>query len=275
MSGDMGKKMWIRKTCLPAVIVCLLCGLCYAGDYIVGEGDVLEITVYDNEDLSTVSRVTYEGTIVVPLLGQVVVKELTVADVAQKIQALYADGYIVNPQVNVFIKEHRSRKAVILGQVNDPGIYNLRERTSLLELISQAGGLTKHAGTKAKIKRPNGDPEKNIIEVDLKKLVEKGKMDFNIHVRDGDSVYIPKQKVFYVTGEVKKPDAYSCDENPTIIKAVTMAGGFTAKASKTGVKIIRKSGINTGKARETVLEDVMMDEVVLPDDVIVVPESFF
>lgn len=73
-----------------------------------------------------------------------------------------------------------------------------------------------------------------------------------------------------MAGEVKKPDAYSCDENPTIIKAVTMAGGFTAKASRTGVKIIRKIGV-----KEKVMEDVMMDELVLPDDVIVVPESFF
>jgi polysaccharide biosynthesis/export protein len=250
--------------------ISLFSSLGFSGDYIVGEGDVLQISVYENDDLSTVARVTYEGTIAVPLLGQVVVKDFTVSGVAKKIQSLYADGYIVNPQVNVFIREHRSRKAVILGQVNDPGIYNLRERTSLLELISQAGGLTKYAGTMATIKRGNGDPEKNTIEVDFKKLVEGGETDFNIQIKDGDSVYIPKQKVFYVAGEVKKPDAYSYDENPTIIKAVTMAGGFTAKASRTGVKIIRKVG-----ATEKVMEDVMMDEVVLPDDVIVVPESFF
>ncbi len=270
MNGFVCEFMNVGKKFLYILMICLFCNLSYAGDYIVGEGDVLEITVYENDDLSTVARVTYEGTIVVPLLGQIVVKDFTVSGVAQKLQGLYADGYIVNPQVNVFIKEHRSRKAVILGEVNDPGIYNLRERTSLLELISQAGGLTKHAGTSAKIKKSNGNPDKNIIEVDLKKLVEKGQMDFNIQVKDGDSIYIPKQKVFYVTGEVKKPDAYSCDENPTIIKAVTMAGGFTAKASKTGIKIIRKVG-----AKEKVMEDVMMDEVVLPDDVIVVPESFF
>lgn len=251
-------------------MICLVSATGFSGDYIVGEGDVLMISVYENDDLSTVARVTYEGTIAVPLLGQVVVKDLTVSDVSKKIQALYADGYIVNPQVNVFIKEHRSRKAVILGEVGEPGIYNLQQRTSLLELISQAGGLTKYAGTMATIKRSNGDPDENTIEVDFKKLVEKGKNEFNIQIKDGDSVYIPKQKVFYVAGEVKKPDAYSYDEKPTIIKAVTMAGGFTAKASRTGVKIIRKEG-----GKEKVLEDVMMDEVVLPDDVIVVPESFF
>jgi polysaccharide export outer membrane protein len=87
---------------------------------------------------------------------------------------------------------------------------------------------------------------------------------------DGDTVYITKAGVFYVTGEVKKPDAYKYEEGTTAIKAITMAGGFTDKASKGRIKIIRKVD-----GKEDVIEKVKMDEPVLPDDVIIVPESFF
>ncbi len=244
----------------------------HAREYIVGEGDVLQITVYEHKDLSTVVRVTYEGTVVVPLLGQVMVKNRTVTQIALKISKLLADGYIVNPQVNVFIKEFRSKKATILGQVNNPGIYNLRESTSLLELISQAGGLTKLAGTVAIIKTEESSTSKNgnVHTIDLKKLIEKGHTNLNLQINEGNSIYIPKQDVFYVTGEVKKPDVYFYKEGPTVIKAVTMAGGFTARASKNSVKIIRKIS-----GKEEVLIQVKMDASVLPNDVIVVPESFF
>ncbi len=245
---------------------------CYAREYIVGEGDVLQITVYEHKDLSTIVRVTYEGTVVVPLLGQVKVKDRTVSQIARTISKLLADGYIVEPQVNVFIKEFRSKKATILGQVNNPGIYNLRESTSLLELISQAGGLTKLAGTIAiiKIEESSTAENGNVRTIDLKKLIEKGDTGLNLQINEGNSIYIPKQDVFYVTGEVKKPDVYFYEEGPSVIKAVTMAGGFTAKASKNSVKIIRKIS-----GKEEVLTQVKMDASVLPDDVIVVPESFF
>ena len=250
----------------------LMCGSAAAGDYIVGEGDVLSITVYEHDDMSTVERVSYAGTISFPLVGQVMVKDMTVSQVAKKLTGMLSDGYIVDPQVNIFIKEYRSRKAIILGQVNNPGIYNLREDTSLLEFISQAGGMTKLACSKVIIKRKNStdtDKEK-VIKINLRQLVEEGDDSLNVQVRDGDSIYLPKNDVYYVTGEIKKPDAYEYEESSSVIKAITMAGGFTAKASTTAIQIIRKI-----QGKEEVLADVKMDEPVLPEDVIVVPESFF
>ncbi|MCL4476358.1 MAG: SLBB domain-containing protein, partial [Nitrospirae bacterium] len=87
---------------------------------------------------------------------------------------------------------------------------------------------------------------------------------------DGDSIYIQKAGFFYVTGEVKKPDAYKFDEGTTVLKAITMAGGFTDKAAEKRVKIKRKDS-----GRENTMERVGLDELVRPDDVIIVPESFF
>jgi polysaccharide export outer membrane protein len=243
-----------------------------AQDYIVGEGDILKITVYDHDDLTTVVRVSGDGYITFPLIGQVEVKGLTLSQISQKISSLLADGYIINPQVNIFIQEFRSKKAFIMGEINKPGLYVLPGHTSFLALVSEAGGLTKDAGDKAIIKRKSNTKEnnENIIVIDLKRLIKEGDTSLDIPIMDGDSIYIAKAGVFYVTGEVKKPDAYKYEEGTTVIKAITMGGGFTDKASRGRVKIIRK--VN---GKEEVLDKVKMDESILPDDVIIVPESFF
>jgi polysaccharide export outer membrane protein len=241
-------------------------------DYVVGATDVLAVTVYDNDDLDTVTRVSSEGTIIMPLIGRVAVSGMTVSEVVRQITAMFADGYLVEPQVTVFVKEYRSSKATVLGEVNQPGLHELQGHISFLEVISKAGGFTSQAGNVATIKRQaNGfgeDPA--VITIDLKKLVELGDLTLDIPINNGDRIYVKKAPVFYISGEVQKPDAYKLERNTTIIKAITLAGGFTDKAAPTKVKIVRKNN-----DREQVNERVKMDALVLPEDVIVVPESFF
>lgn len=251
------------------LLLFLLPCVCFAQEYTVGEGDVLDINVYENEDLSTTVRVSSDSTIRVPLLGEISVKSMTVSQVSAKIEKLFADGYLVNPQVDVFIAEHRSKKAIILGQIRKPGQYELRGRVTFLEFISKAGGLTLDAGSTATIKRTNGNKTEQ-IEINLDKLIAKGDTSLNVPVRDNDSIYISKAKTYYVSGEVAKPDSYKYELDLTVIKAITMAGGFSKIAAKSKVQIIR---VTNGKKH--IFENVNMDEPVLPDDVIVVPESFF
>ena len=128
----------------------------FAQEYTVGPGDILNITVYENADLSSTVRVTNDYSIRVPLVGELNVKGSTVSQVAVKIEELLADGYLINPQVDVFIKEYRSKKAIILGQIRKPGQYELIGRITLLQFISKAGGLTPNAGSYAIIKRVSG-----------------------------------------------------------------------------------------------------------------------
>jgi len=263
------------KQVLAAVVLTILvfwgANQSFAEQYIVGEGDVLKIEVYDHADLTTVARVNGDGTIGVPLLGQIAVENLNVSQISELLSKKLEDGYIIAPQVSVFIEEFRSKKVIILGQVHKPGLYELQGQTTLLELISKAGDLKEDAGEKVILKRrPMISAEDvSVIEIDMKKLVEQGDSSLNIPIVDGDSIYITKAGVFYVTGEVKKPDMYKY-EKTTVIKAITMAGGLSDRASARHVKIIRK--IND---QEEILEQVKMDEPVLPDDVIVVQESFF
>ncbi|WP_228723304.1 SLBB domain-containing protein [Desulfosediminicola flagellatus] len=238
-------------------------------DYIVGENDVLKVTVYNHNDLTTTVRVSGDGTINLPLLNKVKVAGLTSTQISDKITARLAGSYIVNPQVNVFIEDFRSKKVVILGQVNKPGLYELQGRTTFLELISKAGGLTKEAGDKTIIKRKQGanaSKEPSILTIDMNQLIEEGETSQNIETLDGDNIYIAKAGVFYVSGEVKKPNAYKFEENLTVIKAITRAGGFSDDAKEGSVSIIRQSN-----GRELVLEKIEMNEPVLQEDIILVP----
>lgn len=256
---------------LLAVIFCYT-ALAGAQDYIVGEGDVLKVLVYDNNDLTTTVRVSGEQMITIPLIGQVNVKGLSISQIADKIKNLLADGFIVNPHVSIFIEEYRSRNVTILGQIKKPGLYELREETTLLELLSTAGGVNDDAGGDAIIKRRQSSEKKGvkIIKVDIDRLLKEGDTTLNVPLMDGDSIYISKADLFYINGQVKKPAAYRCDPEITLFKAVTMAGGFTDIASSKRIKIIRK--IN---GKETVIDKAKMDESIHPEDIIVVPESFF
>ena len=241
----------------------------YSQDYIVGERDVLKITVYDNPDLTTVARVSEEGSIFFPFLGEVKVKGLTTPQIAAKISSMLAEGYIVDPQVNVYIEQFRSLKVMLIGEIARPGLYELPVATKLLELLLRAGPVTPNAGDEAIIKRKSPQGEQSIT-VDLGKLLEKGDTTVDQPLQDGDTIYIPKGGSYYVLGQVKSPGMLKFKEGITVFKAVISAGGFTEIASQRRISIKR---IQDGK--EVTLEKVGLDELVRPDDIINVPESLF
>ncbi|MDP2106376.1 MAG: SLBB domain-containing protein [Desulfobulbaceae bacterium] len=245
-------------------------GLCHAVDFMVGTNDVLKISVYDHPDMETKVRVNGEGVIQMPLLGQVQIGGLTISEIANKLTSLLADGYIVNPQVNVFVEEYGSKKGVILGMVKNPGAYDLSGPTTLLELISKAGGLTEIAGNSAIIKRDSVAGDAKNITVDLKALMEGDEQYQKLFIENKDTIYISKAGMCYVTGEVVKPDAYKVESNATVLQAITLASGFTGKAAKDKVQIVR---IVNGE--KTVMKNVDLNTLVQKDDVVIVPESFF
>jgi len=252
------------------LLIALAAGFSYSADYIVGPGDVLEISVYDHPDLQTRVRVGSDGAIVMPLLGQVEVAELTTTGVGEKITALLADGYLVNPQVNVFVIEFRSKKVGVLGRINQPGLIELSGSISLLDINPRAGGLEKDAGETATVKR-TVDGKDTIIPIDLESLIEGGNMSQNIAILDGDTVVISKSGMCFVTGEVNEPGTYPCGGGTTVLKMIALANGFTGKASKGGVRIVRIVG-----DEKTVFKDVDLDTtLVFDNDVIGFLESCF
>jgi polysaccharide export outer membrane protein len=238
--------------------------------YQIGTGDVLRIMVYDHSDLTTVARVDDLGCITFPLAGQIEIGGQTAVDAAQTIAARLNGDYIVNPQVSVFVEEFRSKKVVIMGEVARPGLYELSGPTTLLELISKAGGLSKGAGQTATVHRPRqgvNDQTGNIISVNI---LDSGREAADMPIMDGDTVTIAKAGVIYVTGQVNRPAAYSLEPDMTVIKAVTMAGGFTALAAQGRIKIIRKID-----GSEQVIDRVSFHDKLVAEDVMIIPESFF
>ncbi|MCF8055330.1 MAG: SLBB domain-containing protein [Desulfocapsa sp.] len=250
-------------------LLTLLSGSGYAEDYILGEGDVLKISVYDNEDLLTETRVNGNGFIVMPLIGPVKVGGLTTSAATTKLTNLLAGDYILNPQLTIFIEKFRTKKVTILGHVNNAGIVQIEGPMTLLEVISQAGGLKEGVGDQATIKRST-DSEQEVIVINIRALIEDGDLTQNIVIYEGDSIFIPKGGTCYVTGLVGSSGAYPCSSGSTVLKLITLAGGFTGKASQSSVRIIRL--VDNEK---TVLKDVDLGTKVLANDIIVVPESFF
>lgn len=254
----------------------LFYGISSAQEYTVGEGDVLDINVYENDDLSTTVRVSSDSTIRVPLLGEISVKQMTVSQISAKIEKLLADGYLVNPQVDVFISEHRSKKAIILGQIKNPGQYELRGRISFLEFISKAGGLTNDAGDTATVERSVDGKTKRIV-LDLDKLITQGDTSLNIAIQGNDNIYISKAKMYYVSGEVKKPDSYKYEKDLTLIKAITMAGGLTENAG--GTATLERKGEDKTKRIVVDLDqlitkgDTSLNIPIYDDDVITISEA--
>lgn len=235
-------------------------------EYAIGAGDVLSIKVYDHDELTVKVRVSESGTIDFPLIGQVQVGGLAISAAGRRIEKALADGYIIEPQVTIFIEQFKSKKVVVLGPVHNPGLIELNGSITLLELISQVGGLKDNAGETATIKRQENGAQKN-IPIDLDRLIKTGDPKLNIQVLGGDTVSIAEGAVCFITGEVNQPGEYPCGRHATVLKIVSQAGSFTEKALESEVKISRaKNGI------KQLLQNVSQDTIVQPDDVIIVPQ---
>lgn len=235
-------------------------------EYAIGAGDVLSIKVYDHEELTVKVRVSEGGTIEFPLIGQVDVGGQGISAAAERIESALANGYIVEPQVTIFIEQFKSKKVVVLGPVHTPGLVELNGPTTLLELISQVGGLKENAGQTAMIKRQKNGIQEN-IPVDLDRLIRTGDSRQNILVQGGDTVTIAEGAVCFITGAVNQPGEYPCGRNTTVLKVVSQAGSFTENALEAGLKINR-----TINGVKKVVPNVNQDTLVQPDDVIIVPE---
>jgi polysaccharide export outer membrane protein len=167
-----------------------------ASEYTVQPEDVLQITVYEEPDLTTKARVASSGEMTFPLLGRVPVAALTVTQVQEKLTTLLAEDYLVNPQVQVFVDTGSSnpRKVVVTGAVNKPGSYAIpAERpTNLIEAIALAGGFSEEAAPNStRIVRVE-DGQQQTIRVRANDVITKGDKTQDVVVRPNDIVFVPE-----------------------------------------------------------------------------------
>lgn len=255
----------------------------FTQEYRVGPKDLLEISVFGADELSRTVRVSEDGKVTLPLLGEVLVDGLTKSELEKKLADLLGEKYVQNPQVTVFIREYQSKRVSVLGAVEKPGPYQLLGRQTLMQIVSEAGGLTRDAGSDIIIIRQLPDGTSTSLHISIDDLFLKGDAKLNVPLEAGDIVNIPVDKLVavYVFGQVKNPGALQVKKSaiPTLLQAIAQAGGFTDRASRGGVVIKRKD--ETGKEKEikvnvrSILNNKQKDVQLLENDTVYVPESLF
>jgi len=257
-----------------------------AQEYVIGARDMLRITVWGQDDLSKDYPVEPDGFVSFPLIGRVKAAGLTPTAFAGDLRTRLEKDYLVNPQVLVSVKDYLSQKVHVSGEADKPGVYYLSGPTTVRDILSRAGGLTKSAGTQVVLVRADSareaagkSPDAATVRLSIARVLA-GDPAENLSLADGDTLVVPKGNTFFVFGEVRKPGAYQLDKDTNVLEGITLAGGFTDKAAPGRVRVIR----STGTGQETInvdMNDVIkrgQREKAIPlreNDVVVVPESFF
>lgn len=236
-------------------------------DYRVGAGDLLKIQVFGSPELSTDARVAQSGTITCPLIGSVAVAGLSSAEVEKTLAQKFVDGsFLKQPQVSVLIVEYMSQKVSVLGHVSKPGQYALRATSNVMDVLAEAGGvIAQSASDFATLMRSDGTK----VDLNLDALF-RGDPTQNVRVAGGDRLYIPRAEYFYIYGQVQRPGQYRLERNMTLSRAVSAAGGLTARGTERRATVKRRDA--EGKEDEY---SVRESDMLKADDVLVIKESWF
>ena len=256
-----------------------------SGDYVLGHADVISVTIGDAPELSGSYRVTETGYVALPSLSAPIKSEgLTVQQESQAVAAaLKRDKLLRDPRVNVFVLEYHSRTVTVLGSVLKPSVYSLQSSTTLLEVLSLAGGLAPTAGNTVQLmhKATERSPGAALTDtIELAKLLSGADPLLNKEVRPGDVITVSTAPVVYVIGAVMKPGGYALQDanSPiTVLKALAMAQGLTPLASRSRGLILRRDrptqnqeiSVDVGKLLTGKVADVTLQG----NDVLFIPES--
>jgi polysaccharide export outer membrane protein len=250
---------------------------------VIGRQDLLEIKVFQLDDFSQTVRVSDDGTISLPLLGQIPVAGLTREEVERTIARRLGERYVNDPQVTVFVREYRSRQVAVTGAVQKPASYEMPGRQTLVEMIALAGGVTKDAARTVVLMRRVEGAAPRRIELPLDGLLDQDNPGANIPLEPGDIIYVPPEELIkiYVNGAVGKPGALEIrkSERMTVLQAVTAAGGATGRASEKRTRVVRTRpdgskeilGVDLRRVKQGLAEDPVLQA----DDVVFVPEAYF
>ncbi len=209
-------------------------------DYVLGEGDLIEITVFEVPELSTKTRVGARGHVTLPLLGPVELTGLTSREAEQKIEDLYRARYLRNPSVSVFVREQVSGKITLLGEVKKPGTYALLSRQHVLDVLAMAEGLSERAGRTVQVRRTEHQQQQpTTYMIDLDEVIKGGHDAMNMEIRGGDVIYVPEAGMVYVDGAVRRPGNYPIRTSMTVPEAIAAAGGFSTTANEGNIKLVR------------------------------------
>jgi polysaccharide export outer membrane protein len=285
-----------------------LAGAAIEGDYVIGSGDLLGIEVFDVPELSRDVRVNETGFVAIPLIPvKVQAGGLTQFQFRDKVaELLQINGLVTHPQVTVTVKEQHSQPITVIGSVRNPLTIQAVHQMNLLQVLSQAGGITDDAGSKVLISRKppvaptaansvdsgTTDASKtapantaaqmeNTITIDLNDLLDSGDSKYNIPLLGGDVVTVPRAGVVYAVGAVQHPGGFvmqSDRQQLTVLKVLSLAGGLTSTAKPGNAVILRQP--SGSQQRQQVAVDVKKilalkgeDISLRQNDILYVPDS--
>jgi polysaccharide biosynthesis/export protein len=240
-------------------------------DYVLGAGDVIRVSVYQNADLTLETRVAESGTISFPLLGQIRLGGLSIP----KAEKVIADGlrngnFVRQPQVSILVTQIRGNQASVLGMVNRPGRYPI-ELTGmrLSELLATAGGIAAGGSDLVTLSGVRDSRAFRVV-IDLPNLFAASTKANDPVIVNGDTVYVDRMPMVYIYGEVQRPGAMRLERDMTVIQALATGGGLTQRGTEKGLRVHRRNAEGKVEILQPGMNDAMKD-----GDVIYVRESLF
>lgn len=273
-----------------------------ARDYLISPDDMLEVYVLDVPELSRTYRVSATGAVAIPLLSdRVLAAGLTLDQFSDALaKQLKTTGVVSNPHVTTSVQQSRAHAVTIAGAVKSPQIYPVLGRTTLLDVVTQAGGLADDAGNTAIIQRSSGAVQSvnlgqstnpmpdqpgaaGAITVDLRRILESGDPNTNVDIYPGDRITVPRAGVVYVVGAVNKPGVVTMRSRSgagiTVLEALAAVEDVKSTALRSKAMIIRGDGLSPGQRTEIpldlkrVLAGKAQDPRLLANDILFVPDS--
>ncbi len=235
-----------------------------ATEYAVGAGDVLDVRVLGETDLTGAFVVEPDGSIRFPLLGNVYVSGMSPQQVANTLTRRLNQDFLVQPQVFVRVGTFASQPVEVTGLVQKPAVYYLEGPTTLRELLARAGGIKDETITEVEITR---DAQEIVIRYE--DLYGPGG---DLVVRSRDQIHVPQGKAVYLLGQVGDPGAVSWRDGLTLTQALTNAGGLNETAKINKVYILR-DGLRIEVHLKRILKGKEADFVLQPEDQVFIDQS--
>jgi polysaccharide export outer membrane protein len=251
-----------------------------ASDAPIGPRDFIEVKVFQDSNLNTKMMVTDDGRITMPVIGKVEASGLTPTELENRIKTLL-DKYINKPDVSVTVLEAGSKPISVIGAVTRPGSLKITGNISLIQAITQAGGLAGGYGRTLYVLRSGTNGLTEQIAIDIDDLMVNGNPDLNLPLRANDVINVPIDGSIniYMLGEVMHPGSvqFRRSQTPTLLQALAAAGGPTDRASK--VVILKRVVSGAEKTFrydfKKIIDGRQNDVVLLDGDRVVFKESFF
>jgi polysaccharide export outer membrane protein len=246
-------------------------------------GYLLNVQVFNAPDLSGVYSVDSGGSLTLPLIGKVNVADLTLTQTQTKIaDALKVKGYILDPSVSITVQQYVPSYVTVLGEVQNPGRFQMLASHPIKDVLAMAGGSTLLASGAVEIERTNGG-----VKQTIEKRIQHGQnadlattqATEDEEISPGDEILVKRAGVVYVLGGVTRPGGYVMQEDGglNVVQAVALASGTTMQASVGSMRVVRRD--SNGSIEEFALNYKRMVSgdapmfVLRPQDVVYVPIS--